>query len=246
MKKTSIIPLIVAITLVFSGIFLQTQNQEIIAFGSLYGIALVLLGIYGYARNADNQHNKILKEGIPTLGEVLPSQGALSVKIKTLDKKEVVGEILLTVYKNRRHPLSYFNIGMRVPIRYDAQNPKKMVLDMEMDQNILQELFDLEFKAWGITDDKEIEIRKRGIKASGVIMASEATGMIVNNHTEMKVTLKVTKPDGEVFETDIYKVVLAVDLHLVTVGHIHIIFYEEQQPTNAVLMFRDGTYPIYY
>ncbi|MCU0438905.1 MAG: hypothetical protein MUC49_13475 [Raineya sp.] len=246
MKKTSIIPLVIAVILIFLGIFLQIQKQGLIVFGSIYGIALCLLAIYVYAKNADNQHNKVFKEGIPTLGEVLPSQGgALSVKIKTLDKKEVIGEIALVVYKNRKHPLSYFNVGMRVPIRYDAQNPKKMILEMEMDKNILQELFDQEFKIWGITNDKDIEIRKKGTKASGVIIASEATGKLVNNHTEMKLTVKITKPNGEMYETTLYKVVLAVDIHLTQVGRVHTFFYEEQHPNNAVLVFQDGGYAIY-
>lgn len=160
----------------------------------------------------------------------------ITIKFTTTDGKEI------TASQRRIVPLTdipQVQPEMMVPIRYDPNNPQKIMIDMDSDQTALQDAYDNLMVREGIASEESINIAKYGVKTKGVILSSKPTGNIINDMGEITLHIKVTRPDyGDPFETTVNKTVPQKMLLSTLPGSVVDVYYLPEDEKNIVIAFK--------
>jgi len=93
--------------------------------------------------------------------------------------------------------------------------------------------------ATGQISQKEVDIRKNGIKTEGIIVTSEATGNIINGCGELVLKVKVTRPDGSTFEASAIEAVSQKEIKKTVPGSAVRIYYMPDNERDIAIGFYD-------
>ncbi|MCL2013231.1 MAG: hypothetical protein FWG75_10655 [Cystobacterineae bacterium] len=94
-------------------------------------------------------------------------------------------------------------VGAMVPVRYEAAQPQTINLVFKPNPVEFQDALIRQ----GLTTWEAVRIVENGIRAQGVIVSAQPTGKMVQGHVEVCFQVKVSKPDGHMFEASCTKVV---------------------------------------
>lgn len=241
----SAIPILMILNFVvfrnLKNIFLITMLIILLA---IVGTILTLIGYIGPSVSNFFKSSSIRKTGILTFGRLISArqtgmmvnnqpQQALTIEIELPNGRRVVSEVLAIVPLNN---LAYFQEGAVLPVRYDKEDPQKMALDMNQPQHVLQEAMNQEMIRKGIITEETIEIARRGQKGQAVILELNPTGKIVGNNPEISFRLKITKANGDQYETSQTKIVLSQTLDSLTVGSVVPVAYLPEDEEKVTFM----------
>ena len=122
--------------------------------------------------------------------------------------------------------LAQFQPKKPIPIQYDSENPQNIMIDDKADQKALQDAYNSQMLAKGVTSKETLDIVNNGVEAKGVVLSAEPTGNIINDMGEMSLHIKVTRPDsGDTFEAFVNKVMPRNSLSSTLPGSVIDVFY---------------------
>lgn len=208
----------------------------------IMGIGAVLL-VGGTLISLFTGNSSRVKNGKPALGTVTDTrqtgtylnnqpQVEITFTYKDTEGKEYQGATTTFIAQTQ---LAAIQPGATLPIRYDEQNPSKVAIDGNMDRTTMQNLYDQEMIRKGVLTEETLDIAKNGQEAKGVIMTITPTGKFKEEATEMEVTVKVTKQDGNTYETTVLKYMLPTNISKFQPGTLVTVNYMPEDEKNIVI-----------
>lgn len=227
--------------------FIPIWNTNILDFSfplMIGGLVLSWIGVSG--RNASNslgKNKRLQQEGKLAMGTLLHFSST-----GTRISHRPVMEIIIQYYlENGRQvtgrcemlldeaSIGQFKIGMFLPVRYEEEHPEEIVLAQnEAFDDLHQAMTDFQLYD-GTLDQERHYIASNGIDAQGVIMKSTPTGRIQGGKTELTLHIKITPPDGEMYETVFTRFVISGCVPYLQAGCVVSIHYLPDDPYNVVI-----------
>jgi hypothetical protein len=224
-----------------------TQGKEPVVFvllGVFFGTATLLL-IGSTILSAFSGHSKKLKHGPLVFGTIVSvnrtgmlvnhqPQVDITVQFSIIDGQPLTGSDRRVVPLTE---LAQIQPGAMVPLRYNPEKPAEIMIDTQTDQATLQEGYNQWRVRQGLATQESMDIAKQGVRAHGVILAMQPTGRIVQGHAEIRFEIKVTRPNGSMFEAECTKVWESQHVPKVQPGCVVDIYYmpyNEQKVTMGV------------
>ncbi|MCL2760798.1 MAG: hypothetical protein FWD70_04025, partial [Desulfuromonadales bacterium] len=158
----------------------------------------------------------------------------LTVKYATQDGQQLTSSFRMTVQQT---DMAKLIPGYKMPIEYDPQKPQNIKFVPYAASSTLQAAKDQYDLTHGEITQEFIDIRDKGTKAKGVILASKPTGNIMDNKSEMELQVKVTRPDGSTYEVNTTKDVPQTGLSFAAPGSIVHVFYMPDNEQNIMIGF---------
>ncbi len=187
--------------------------------------------------------NYLLAYGIRTIADVTnvkPTGSSINdqpeievdVQFETIDRKQVVASFKKVVLITQLH---YLQPGMKLFIKYDAKNPKRIIIDPQSEKDVNP------FQKWDSkTMDQFVEETfhtiREGVYTQAVIVSIIPTGKIVAGNAEMEVKLKVTRPNNSIFDATIFKVLPSFALSKLTVGSVIQVQYSKTNEQDIAIV----------
>jgi len=189
-----------------------------------------------------------MKDGRTTIGKIISVQQtgtyinrqpecAIQVSFETADGRKITSVANATLPLTA---LAQFQPGAPIPVRYEAADPQSMVIDLEAEPAVLQKAFNQLRIKQGLATEEGIEVAEKGIRAQGVVLSMVPTGKILEGHAELRLQMKVTKPEGGVFEASITKFVPPQLLPKLQPGNVVEVAYMPGDEQNLVLRMSLG------
>ncbi|MCL2760040.1 MAG: DUF3592 domain-containing protein [Desulfuromonadales bacterium] len=121
----------------------------------------------------------------------------LSIQFTTLDGQQITATVLKFVWLAN---LAQFQLGTKLPIRYNPKKPQNIMIDLKADKAQLQHARNEYYVSTGKMTQSAMNIKENGVQAQGIVLDSKSTGNIVDGSGEMIVHVKVTRPDNTTYE----------------------------------------------
>ncbi|MCL2849934.1 MAG: hypothetical protein FWE61_07820, partial [Micrococcales bacterium] len=178
-------------------------------------------------------------ESVRTTGLEVNNQPQLELTMQftTLDGQPVTASLRKVVSHAN---LAQLGPGAQLAIRYNPEKPSEIMLETNADQAMLQEALNAQRLARGEVTQEQLDIATYGVKAQGVVLASQPTGNVVRGCGEMFLRIRVTGPSSDAFDTTVTKAVPQHALHLAQPGAVLTVFYLPHNPMNIVVAFPAG------
>jgi hypothetical protein len=189
-------------------------------------------------------HNKETKNGPVVLGTVVSVQPTgtrvngqpllkITLEFGTFDGRNVRACDSRVVSFTE---LAKIQPGATLPMRYNPKNPQQIMVVKDASPEMLQNAFDAHRLKTGQVSQEMLDIRRQGVKASGVVLSAQPTGNIINGCAEISLHLKVSRPEnGGKFEATVLKPVEQSLLSQVQPGSVIDVFYMPGNEKNLVI-----------
>jgi hypothetical protein len=216
------------------------------------GTILIVVGsVFPFLFDAKKDAS-LVKNGTLTFGKLLSirptgtsvnnqPQLALTFEFETADDKKITTECLKVI------PITFLGNcqpGALLPIRYDKDAPEKITLDFTQDQATLQQALNRYMIDKGLLTNEMLDTAKRGQQGQAVIVDKSPTGNIIKGNPEISLTLRVTKANGEQYEAELTRVMLAESIDNLSVGKVVDILYLPENPESLVIKSQSFNVPV--
>ncbi|MNC40298.1 hypothetical protein D3C75_889930 [compost metagenome] len=185
-----------------------------------------------------------MKTGIPALGVITSIQQngtyineqpevriGVTVSRKGHEKYDTTFKTIIPLTS-----MAQFQPGSFIPLLVSEKDERKVGLDLngKLSQQDMQELLNEKMVQEGVSPEM-MDIARTGEKAVAKILDVTPIGGAREGKIKLKLTLRVTKTNGETFDITTEKELLASALSHVQQGHIINIFYSKHDPSKVVL-----------
>ena len=136
--------------------------------------------------------------------------------------------------------LAHLDPGDLLPLRYDPDNPQDVMIDTDVDHDTLQQAFNQHRVATGKMTPRALDNSQNGVQANGVVLASRPTGEVVDGSARIELQLRVTRPDGTVFDVTTVKTVDGSVVSRTIPGNVLPVFYLPHDEQDVVVGFPMG------
>lgn len=110
--------------------------------------------------------------------------------------------------------------GATLPVRYLPEQTNKIAIDSAADPDEVKALLYKVRLAQGKITPQQIKVATEGVMAQAVVMGMRPTGDVRQGDAVVELQLKVIRPDGSSFTTQVEKVVGAVGIPFVQPGMV--------------------------
>ncbi|MCG7376290.1 hypothetical protein MH215_04750 [Paenibacillus sp. ACRSA] len=202
---------------------------------ALIFVPSILSAIFGRSR---------VKTGIPALGVITSIQQTgtyineqpevrigVTVSRKGHEKYDTTFKTIIPLTS-----MAQFQPGSFIPLLVSEKDERKVGLDLngQLSQQDMQELLNEKMVQEGVSPEM-MDIARTGEKAVAKVLDVTPIGGAREGKIKLKLTLRVTKTNGETFDITTEKELLASALSQVQQGHIINIFYSKHDPSKVVL-----------
>ncbi|MCL2091615.1 MAG: DUF3592 domain-containing protein [Micrococcales bacterium] len=208
-------------------------------------VAVILITVSSLGK-AFRRHGANVKTGPLVIGTVVETE---QTGLRINDQPQLEVTLQFTTVDGRQvtasdhkviplHQLALVQPGASLPLRYDPQNPEKIMIETSADQAALQQAYDAQRLASGEVTQESLYIARNGVRAQGVVLSTQPTGNIVGGCGEMLLHVRVAgSQHGDSYDTTVTKAIPQNVLHRVQPGSVIEVYYipgNEQNITIAV------------
>ncbi|MDR6723490.1 hypothetical protein J2W91_001942 [Paenibacillus amylolyticus] len=202
---------------------------------ALIFVPSILSAIFGRSR---------VKTGIPALGVITSIQQTgtyineqpevrigVTVSRKGHEKYDTTFKTIIPLTS-----MAQFQPGSFIPLLVSEKDERKVGLDLngQLSKQDMQELLNEKMVQEGVSPEM-MDIARTGEKAVAKVLDVTPIGGAREGKLKLKLTLRVTKTNGETFDITTEKELMASALSQVQQGHIINIFYSKHDPSKVVL-----------
>ena len=146
----------------------------------------------------------------------------IRVRFKSLDNQEGLAK---TYQFLRQEEFAQFQVGAMLPVCYNPTRPQEGKVLLGADPTALQEALHLSQVRQGMASQEAMDVVRNGTQAQGVVMSAQPTGKILQGQVELRLQLKVTRPDGGMFEATFQKAMPQPYVSRLQVGTVLSVFF---------------------
>lgn len=190
------------------------------------------------------------KNGPLVAGELLSVEGTgwrindepqveLTIRFHTLprplqDRQEITTTCKLTLPE---HQLAGLDPGDLLLVHYNPDDPQDITVGTDADHDAQQQAFNQHRVAAGLMTQRALDISQNGVKTSGVVLQSFPTGAVVDGSAEIELQMRVTRPDGTLFDVTTVKVVENDLVPRTIPGNVLPVFYMPHDEQDIIVGF---------